>query len=538
SARVEAGSWDYYRTEADVSTPLNEAGTVRGRLIAAYQQNDSYIDHLEEKKKIVSGIVEADIAPSTLMTVGFTYQDQDATGHARSGRTAYYADGTRAKWGRSDSSAASWAYSDRESQSLFASLEHHFDNEWLLKGTYTHSVSKYDEVVGYTSGYADRATGAGMNLWATRWAGEPTQDSLDLYATGPFTLFGRKHDLVVGMTSTYSKDDTVGYSGWKNLPIPNIYTWDGDTPVRPYDPASSDIVMREHTNSAYTTARFKPTDALSVILGARYTSWEVDNRTNYYDPADENEYDNRSEHKVIPYAGVVYDINENWSTYASYTDIFKPQSNRGIDDKPLDPLFGKSYEVGAKGEFFNKRLNVAAAIYKVKQDNLPVLLDPQPVPGLQSGQSAYEAISGTTTKGFEVEVGGELLRNWQASASFSRNISKDREGKALNTYVPQNTFKLFTTYRIASIGNGLTVGGGVRWQGDIYSDKQGPNGDARFTQKAYSVVDLVARYDISKNLSATFNLYNAFDKSYYLTTNGGSYYGAPRNLRVGLDMRF
>lgn len=542
SGRVEAGSWDYYRAEADVSTPMNEAGTLRGRLIAAYQENDSYIDRLEEKKKIISGIVEADIAPATLMTVGFTLQDQDATGHARAGLPRFFSDGSLTDWSRSKSAAASWAYSKRDSQTLFASLEHHFDNEWLVKGTYTYSKSKYDEVLGYAASYGaypNKTTGAGMSLWAGRWGGEPEQNSLDLYATGPFTLFGRKHDLVAGITSTYTKDDTQGYGlwwlgGWSSA-IPNIYTWDGNTPAEPYNPASSDIVMREHTNSAYTTARFKPADDLSVILGARYTSWETDKRTDYYDPAETDSIDNRKEHKVIPYAGIVYDINDNWSTYVSYTDIFKPQNNYDANDNVIDPLQGKSYEIGAKGEFFNKRLNVAAAIYKVKQDNLAVAVVPSAL--TPTGHTIFEAESGTETRGFEVEVGGEILRNWQASASFSRNITKDREDKPLNTNVPQNTFKLFTTYRIASIGNGLTVGGGVRWQGDTYSDDQGPN-SVRLKQKAYSVVDLVARYDISKNLSATFNVYNAFDKSYYLTSDTNSYYGAPRNVRVGLDMRF
>lgn len=538
SARAEVGSWNYYRAEADISTPMNEAGTLRGRLTAAYQQNDSYIERLKEKKKIVSGIVEADIAPSTLATFGFTYQDQDATGHARAGLPKFFSDGSLTNWSRSKSAAASWAASDRETQTLFASLEHRFDNEWMAKGTYTYSKSKYDEVLGYAASYGaypDKATGSGMNLWASRWAGEPEQNSLDLYATGPFTLFGRKHDLVVGMTSTYTKDDTVGYSGWLTPTIPNIYTWDGNTPARPYDPAGSDIVMREHTNSAYTTARFKPTDALAVILGARYTSWELDNRTDYYNPADADSSDSRSEHKVIPYAGLVYDINDNWSAYVSYTDIFKPQNNYDTNDKVIDPLQGKSTEVGVKGEFFNKRLNVAAALYKVKQDNLAVAVVPSAMTA--TGHRIYEAESGTETRGFEVEVAGEIMRNWQASASFSRNITKDREDKPLNTNIPQNTLKLFTTYRIASIGNGLTVGGGVRWQGDIYSDEQGPN-SVRLTQKAYSVVDLMARYDIAKNLSATFNLYNAFDKSYYMTSDTNSYYGAPRSLRVGLDMRF
>ena len=537
SARAEVGSWNYYRAEADVSTPINEAGTLRGRLVTAYQQNDSYIDRLKEKKKIVSGIVEADLAPNTLATVGFTYQDQNAVGHARAGLSKFFSDGSLTNWSRSKSAAASWATSDRENQTLFASLEHRFDNEWLVKGTYNHSRSKYDEILGYASSYGtfpNKTTGAGVALWASRWAGKPVQNSIDLYATGPFTLLGRKHDLVVGMTSVYTKDDTVGYNGWLRPVVANIYDWDGNTPAMPAFSTVSDIVMREHTNSAYATARFKPTDALSVLVGARYTSWETDKRTDIYDPAKVDTTDKRSEQKVIPYAGLVYDINDNWSAYASYTDIFKPQNARDINNNVIDPLQGKSYEAGVKGEFFDKRLNVGAAVYKVEQDNFAVAL---PNVILASGANAVEAVSGTTTKGFELEVGGQIARNWQGSASFARNLSRDRNHALLNTNVPQNTFKLFTNYRMPNIGNGLVVGGGVRWQGDTYSERQGPN-SVRLGQKAYSVVDLMARYNIAKNLSATVNLYNVFDQSYYLTSDTNSYYGAPRNIRVALDMRF
>lgn len=539
SAKVEVGSWNYRRVEGDISTPLNEAGTVRGRMIAAVQDNDSYIDRLEEKTRIFAGIVEADIGPSTLATVGFTLQQQDATGHARSGLPAYYSDGSRAIWSRSDSAAASWAYSKRENQSIFASLEHRFDNEWLLKGTFNHASSEYDEVLGYAAGgYPVRATGAGVNLWAGRWAGKPVQDSLDVYATGPFNLFGRKHELVVGATSTRTVDDTVGYglwsfAGWSSA-VPNIYTWDGTSPAAPDNPARSDISMTERTNSAYSSVRLKPTDALSVILGARVTTWKNDKSTRTYATNAVVNTSREEKNQVTPYAGVVYDINQNWSTYASYTDIFKPQSNKDINGEYIDPLLGNSYEIGAKGEFFNKRLNVAAAIYKIKQDNLAVLIVPN-IP-LSGGGNAYDVVSGTSTKGVELEVGGEVARNWQASVAFARNMTLDRTGKALNTNVPRNTFKLFTSYRLPVLDNNLTVGGGVRWQDEIYSENQGPS-SVRFTQESYAVVDLMARYQISKDLTATVNLYNAFDKSYY-TSTGGSYYGAPRSLRVGVDMRF
>ncbi|MNO33968.1 Ferric-pseudobactin receptor precursor [compost metagenome] len=100
----------------------------------------------------------------------------------------------------------------------------------------------------------------------------------------------------------------------------------------------------------------------------------------------------------------------------------------------------------------------------------------------------------------------------------------------------QNTAKLFTTYTLRSIGNGLTLGGGVNWQSEIFSDNMGPS-RVRFTQDDYAVVDLMARYPITKNLSATLNVNNLLDEEYYTSTSS-SYYGTPRNATVGLRMDF
>lgn len=526
SAKVEAGSWNYYRAEADMSAPLNEAGSLRGRVVAAYQENDSYIDRLHEKKEILYGIVEADLSPATLATFGVSLQNHDATGHSRGARPAYFSDGSRAIWARSDSAAAEWAYSKRHNQSIFASIEHQFDNEWLAKATLSQGKSNYDELLGYaTGGNPDRVSGAGTILYASRWVGNPTQNSLDLYASGPFNLLGRKHDLVIGATVARTKVDAPTYGNWTLLSIPNIYTWDGNTPLNPNKPIQGNYTDEENISSAYSTVRFRPTDALSLILGSRITSWE-----RMQSSVKDARYENG---KVTPYAGLVYDFNKNWSGYASYTDIFKPQNNKTASGDYIDPLLGKSYEIGAKAEFFDKRLNLGMAMYKIEQDNLAVSIPNVFAP---DGSQAYRAVSGTSTRGFEAELSGELARNWQGSIGFSRGITVDRNKARLNTNIPQNTFKVFTTYRLAGFGDGLTVGGGVRWQSEIYSVNQGP-AQARFTQAAYSVVDLMARYEISRQLTLTANLYNAFDKSYY-TSTGNSYYGAPRNVRVGLDMRF
>ncbi|MNJ22724.1 Ferric-pseudobactin BN7/BN8 receptor precursor [compost metagenome] len=285
----------------------------------------------------------------------------------------------------------------------------------------------------------------------------------------------------------------------------------------------------------YGSTRLRFTDDLSLILGARVNDWKNTVKTDYYDETPDTDVRRQETGVVTPFAGVVYDLDQHWSVYASYTSIFKPQSNKDINGQYIDPLEGDGYEVGSKAAFFDDRLNFGLALYEIKQDNLAVLIQPNvPVPG---GGFAYRAESGTKTRGFELEVSGELAPDWQASASFSRNIVQNAEGGKLNTNVPQNTFKLFSTYTLRGIGNGLTLGGGVNWQSKIYSDNQGPN-RVRFTEDDYAVVDLMARYPITRQLSATVNVNNLFDEEYYTSTAGSSYYGTPRNATVGLKYDF
>lgn len=542
SAKIEAGSWDYYRAEADVSTPINEAGTVRGRIVAARQENGSYIDRLKESKKLFYGIVEADLTPSTLASAGFTFQQQDATGHARSGLPLFYSDGTLINWDRSASAAADWAYSKRETQSAFAALEHRFDNEWQVKGTLTHARSTFDEVLGYasaygTSGFPDKTTGAGSGLWAGRWAGQPTQTSIDVYAGGPFTLLGRKHDLVMGATASYTKDDSESYNLWWfdnwDKSIGNIFTWNGSSPAAPNNPATGDWNYTERTSSAYASVNFKPMDALSVILGSRVTNWRTTKDTLEYSTGVAESTTRSESGELTPYAGVVLNLSKNWSVYGSYTNIFKPQSNKDTSGNYLDPLVGNSVEIGTKAAFFDDQLNLSAALYKIKQDNLAVSVAGVYAP---DGSQAYRAESGTETRGFEVELAGRLARNWEASAGFARNLTQDKDGATLNTNIPQNTLKLFTSYRLPQIGNGLTVGGGMRWQSRIYSDNMGP-ANVRFAQGSYAVVDLMAKYALSKQMTASLNLYNVFDRKYYTSTSS-AYYGEPLSARVGLSVAF
>ncbi|RGD90462.1 TonB-dependent siderophore receptor [Acinetobacter sp. SWAC57] len=529
SVSTSAGSWDTYRTDIDVSAPLNQAGTIRGRTVLAYQTGDSYIDRYSEERKIAYGVVEADLTEKTKASLGVSYQQIDISGIARGGLPSFYTDGSLINWSRSDSNAASWSSSDRTTTAYFADIEHQFNERWKLKGTASRTITASDEIVGY--GYSrsgiNKETGAGTLLYGSHWDYEPTQDLFNLTLNGSFDLLNQTHDVVLGTTYARSKNKRPTYSGWSVNTLDNIFEWDGNTPTRPEMPIGGWYSNDEKSLSVFGAVRLKLADPLAVILGTRVENWQRTDNEYTYSSQTLDASKREEKGKVIPYVGITYDFTEQWTGYASYTNIFLPQDKKSVSGGYVDPLVGNSTELGIKGEFFDNQLNIGAALYQTQEDNKAIALDEPD----SDGNTVYRTESGTKSRGFEIEGTGKLTDTWQVSASFSRNISQDKDGNNLNTNIPNNTAKLFSTYTLPYFNEALTVGGGLRWQSEIYQDN-GPNG-TRFTQDSYALVDLMARYKINENLLLNFNLNNLFNEKYHLSTTN-SYYGAPTNFRVGL----
>jgi outer-membrane receptor for ferric coprogen and ferric-rhodotorulic acid len=89
------------------------------------------------------------------------------------------------------------------------------------------------------------------------------------------------------------------------------------------------------------------------------------------------------------------------------------------------------------------------------------------------------------------------------------------------------------------VGRGLKVGGGLNWQSEIYGADItiAPGNVVRFTQGSYAVLNLMASYPFTDQLTASVNLNNVLDERYYTSTTA-SYYGTPREVRASLKYSF
>ncbi|MHC2147120.1 TonB-dependent siderophore receptor [Pseudomonas sp. 210_17 TE3656] len=536
-----AGSWDNYRGEGDVSGPLNSSGTLRGRFVGAQQDKKGYQDHYQQKKEVYYGILEADITPDTLLTVGIDQQNTTPRGTSWTGNPVYFTDGGRTDFSRSFNPGADWSRRDFQNRTYFASLEQALANDWSLKFSVNQLQSDHDTRLASASGGSPDRDGNGMFFFWGRWEGHRVQNSADLNLSGPFTLFGRQHDLVVGYNTAHSRQTGSTWDTSEFAMVPgSIFDWDGHIGV-PDFPKNGKYEQKKSQNGAYIATRLRPTDELSVILGTRVSTFKY--HDNYdYDGLNPTVFaDNSASYKqhgvVTPYAGVVYDLNDTYSVYTSYTSIYQPQSNKDASGVTLDPVEGDSYEAGLKAAYFDGRLNASLAFFRIEQDNVAESIGSNPL----TNEGIYKATSGATTKGLELEVAGELMEGWNLSAGYTYARSRDADeqhiyGFPMSTSKPEHLVRVFTTYRLPGMLDKVTVGGGVNWQsafyGKIYSGAV--NDYTYIKQGGYTLVDLMSRYQYDEHLSFTVNANNVFDKRYLsgLGNFDTTYYGEPRNVML------
>ncbi|QRF61726.1 TonB-dependent siderophore receptor [Variovorax paradoxus] len=550
SAGLTLGRWDLRRADVDIAGPLNASGSVRGRFVFADSDRKSFMDYYREKKKLGMVSIEADLTSSTLLTAGFDLQDNKPRG-ATWGAVPYWnSNGTLANLPRNFSITTPWSGWDKKQSTAFASLEHRFDNGWRARLGLARTESEVDRSVVYAgSGYPNPATGGGLSLWSgVGWAKE-TRDNLDLHVSGPVSFLGRKHELIAGWNGDWRESDTpaarVTYP--YSATVPNYHTWNGDLPQPVAVRTGAYTLGHTRLGGGYVAGRFSLADPLTVIVGARVSNYTT--RTNSYSTAGVyNGFSGISRHKneVTPYAGIVYDIDDRWSAYASYTDVFAPQSYKDRNNNFVDPATGTNIEAGIKGELLEGRLNVSGAVFRTKKENVATLDTSVPAGfTLADGSSAYVTDgTGTIARGVEAEVSGQLTPAWNLTAGYTY-MSVDRPACSCSVPIPpRHLLRLSTAYRLGGALQGLTLGGSVSVQSATtnlsWYNRPGTTSKAEMRQPGYTLFNVMASYELNRNLTVALNVNNLFDKKYYRNIGfyDGVYWGEPRNVTVSLRAKF
>ena len=547
SGSVTLGSHDAQRYVADVSGPLTDTGNVRGRVIAVHDDRDLFQRSRQERKDVLYGVMAFDLTDATTLTTGIEWTQLDATG-SWGGLPADY-DGSPLPLGRRTYLGADWNHWDRSNLQTFAELEHRFDNDWRLKLMAQRTHFELDDH-GFKQTYFTRATGAAnpnrnpylMAYQVTEGdGGESLQNNLSATLNGPFDLFGRTHELMVGV-ERIRNDSYASATNFTPSGVFDVRNWNPKTSLaEPYIPITAHPVRTRTTQEgAYATWSISLAEPLTAIIGAR---------ANWYDYEQEN--NTRAggrfsvDNEIVPYAALIYDLNENFSTYASYTEIFNPQTATDVGGSVLAPVTGEAYETGIKGEFYDGRLNASLALFRIYQVGNPLDDISGPNPCLPNYTSGYCKVAAgkNRSQGFELEVSGEVLPGWNVTGGYTYNTTEylkataATNGTPIRTADPKRLLRLFTSYRLPGALDAWTVGGGVQAQSEIYNR----SGNLEASQSGYAVYNAMVQYRFDDHYSLQLNANNIFDRKYYrqvAPTTTGYYFGDPRNVSLTLRGTF
>ena len=302
---LAAGSWSDYRGTVDLAAPLNEEGSVRGRVAAAWQDRKSFTNGYSNQRQIVYATIEADLAPGTVASVGASYQKNDPKGSNWGGFPLWYSDGTRTDFDRSVTTAPRWAAWATEQTNVHATVEHALGQGWKAQAQAMYSKHTEDTPLVFLAERPDRITGLGMLGYPNRYIGARDQSSADVKLSGPLTLGGRQHEVIVGANYTLQHAEFSVKEALDPEPIGNFLAWDGSYP----QPAWGEPVLSEKYTTkqygAYGAARLNLAENTKLILGGRLSRWDKERIG--FDGSARFAF---AKSKFVPYAGVVVDLND------------------------------------------------------------------------------------------------------------------------------------------------------------------------------------------------------------------------------------
>ena len=239
--------------------------------------------------------------------------------------------------------------------------------------------------------------------------------------------------------------------------------------------------------------------------------------------------------------GVLYKLTDQGNAYVSFgttktppgTANFTLSAQANNQNNPnTDPQISRNLEVGSKWNFYGSRLSLTGAAFRTRNENVIFTVDATAVPPVFNQDDAQEVT------GVSLGVAGRVVRAWDVTANIayldSENLSQNaaNNGRRL-TLAPVFSGSVWTTYTTPWR---LSVGGGIRFIGDTYV-----NAANTIQAPGYTLVDAMATYDVSRQVSLRLNVYNLTDETYIrnINNNGGRYNpGYPRTATLTASFGF
>ncbi len=573
SVTLTAGSFGTTRAYTDLTGPLNDKKTLLYRLNLGYENTDGFRDLQGLTSYIAAPSFTYRASEKTQLNIDMTYVNHQ--GKLDRG-VAVFGDGSLFSRPISATQSAANDYLRENSVNLSFALSHRLAQGLLFNSTYL--FSSYDEDLlehSQDNAFVKKADGKDnpslVLMRVIQRQRHFRNNNFNNYLTWDVTTGAMKHKLLVGYdhfntqlapgssyieaggyllknggtAKTFNVKKSLDYLLDENKnPRTNVPAFDLNSSagnryqdISKYIYESKDVKPSDqYTNGVYLQEQLT-WHKLQLLLGARM-EWFTDVTQN------KNGSESKThQHAFTPRVGLVYSVVPSTNVYATWIRGFEPQSvavqsNPGSGG-PFDPVESELWEIGAKGEYLNKRLSVTTALFSLRQKN--TLYNA----GVSGQPDLMVPIGEELSRGVEFDVSGRILPYWSIMANYAFNvaeISKAPEGtKDLNLQrpgTPRHSANLWTKF-IVPTGMLRNLGIGVGLNG--VSERKGQVGRREnvVAYPGYALLNLALYYKVQE-VQIQVNLNNALNKQYYISGYDRlrSFPGAPRNINLTINYRF
>lgn len=516
SIELAAGRWNTYRVAADFTGPITER--IAFRVNGAYEDADTFRDYVERKKYAASPSILINFTDATSLSYELELVKQEAP----------FDRGIVAPFGQLGAVPASRFLGEPgdgdtvvEANGHQAVFTHEFSKNWSTLIGLGYRKSSFEGFSSDPELVAGRQPFYTTGTTLSRQRRYRDYDATDFVAraelTGRVQTGALTHHLLIGADYFDYELETLQLRFRPTLANP--YAIDVFNPVygQTRTPgAFQNLDEKQKATGIYIQDQIDLNEQWKVLLGFRYDDFEQEifNRNAAASATNPQKADDTAS---SPRLGVVHDVNQQISFYASWSKGFRPNTGVNAAGEAHPPEFSKSYEVGTKLTSPSGGITGTIAVYKAEKTNI-LTADPNP------NNAGFSIAAGEAeSKGLEIDVAGALTDTLRFSFSYAYTdaevtkaaldpnfgFSLPAGSRLINIPKSSGSMLLMKTYEVGT--NEFTAGVGATYVGK----RLGETGVASFVLPSYTLARLTGSWAPNDSLKFTVDVENLFDKEYY-----------------------
>ena len=552
--KLTGGSFDFYRGDADFTTPISENAAIR--LVGFYEDAGSFRDTVETERWGFFPSIAFEPTDNTQIVYELELSEQEIPFDRGIPAIENELGAVDIETFLGEPSEDPYDASVTGHQ---IELQHDFSDDWsaLIGFNYRDTSLEGFDTAATLSGFRQFLTRDGETLSRERRSRDYNAEYFVLRGevAGEFETGSIRHRVILGADYDQFDNDQVfvrfrGGGVLDRLPedAPDLLPINVFDPVfGQFDPLPepnvtlADRLETTESFGVFVQDQISLTDQLDIRLGLRFDDYSQDLENRASDTTAE-----ASNTRVSPQVGVVYEVNDQLSVYASYGENFRPFTLADTAGNDLDPNVSTSLEAGVKFGLFDGALNGVATVFQVDQGNILAVDD---------SFSAIPAGS-AESQGFELDLNGQITDSidfWLSYAYIDIGTEEDFndpnfgatiEAGTRLINVPDHQLSLQIAKDFHENGLPLRAGGGLLYVGERlgqFGDFFGQNEQfGEFELPDYITFRAFAEYNVTDAISARIDVDNIFDEDHFLNSFASLWVqpGEPRRFKASLAYRF